>query len=452
MLSVPLARRRILVTPWIAGNPSWVRRSSTNGRDGSIVRRVKQDSEAIGKSRVDRGDGKADKAEESRKPSLIEQLFPEETKRYEEAQRKASREIPRLPLDNPVASTGRRHRGQDDDPTPFPDMPYSDKSLAWHMHRQDEVSREISVLVLRNASPNLTEEDFRRLIPQGKHMEGWTLEQGDIIKVVAGRDLATLEHANYYYLLFSSKLSAFTYQGQATRIFRMASSHTPSSMTSALPPPPGYMIDGMDAHAAIEAFALIPASQNLELRQLQPPLSPMMQSIVRHQGYASLVNRKDKMPHEVRLTFDGPQLQTNTIRHILHASGRDRALAWSGGEEVIPKVTKWEPQANVSPLDHNSQRARKVASANERTEEEQMQRDFDKLQGMTGGKVSAAVRNGGQLRRTPQSVYIVGFHTENAARSFIAFWHRRPMTWQGVDSGKDEEEDLPPVANVEMLW
>ncbi|CAJ2510842.1 Uu.00g064670.m01.CDS01 [Anthostomella pinea] len=39
-----------------------------------------------------------------KQPSLIEQLFPEETKRYEEQQRKASSEVPRLPLDTPFKS------------------------------------------------------------------------------------------------------------------------------------------------------------------------------------------------------------------------------------------------------------------------------------------------------------------------------------------------------------
>lgn len=41
---------------------------------------------------------------------------------------------------------------------------------------------QTSVLVMRNVSKNLVDDDFRRIIPKGKHVEGWTLEQGDIIK------------------------------------------------------------------------------------------------------------------------------------------------------------------------------------------------------------------------------------------------------------------------------
>ncbi|KAK5128292.1 hypothetical protein LTR85_002959 [Meristemomyces frigidus] len=446
MLRVPTLRRRIFVTPW-TGSAVGLRYSS---RDASNQRGT-TDTERVytGKRHRQTGSSEQEGSKEAQQPSLIEQLFPEETKRYEDAQRKALREIPRLPLETlipfnerPITERATVH-----------DEPYSAQQLRTRMQQQDEQYKQTTVLVLRNASPNLLEEDFRRLIPQGRHMEGWTLEQGDIIKVIPGRDLATLEHQNYYYLLFSSKLSAFTYQGQATRVFRMASAHTPTSMTSAIPPPPGYMVNGMDAHAAIEAFALVPASQNLELRQLQPPLSPMVESIVRNEGYASLVKRSDRMPFEVRLTLDGPQLHANTIRFILHASGKDRALAWSGGDDIIPRITKWEPQVNVSPKDYTSSSARKVAR--ERTEEEQMMWDADRLlrkSDQAKDKEDAAKGQAQQLRRTPQLVYIVGFHTLNAAQSFISYWHRRPMAWQGVDSGKDEEEDLPPVANVAMLW
>lgn len=450
MLRAPFLRRRIIsIPPWTLDRTTSACYSSKDGGNQRHARRKREAREKEQQQKADNGrqsrDGHGSIAE-SHKPSLIEQLFPEETKRHEEAQRKASREVPRLPLDTAKPFNARRHPRQPAE-TAIPRSAESQR-LYELMRREDELSQQTTVLLLRNASPNLVEEDFRRLIPQGKHMEGWTLEQGDIIKAIPGRDLATLERQNYYYLLFSSKLSAFTYQGQATRICRMASAHTPSSMTSPIPPPPGCMIDGMDAHAAIEAFALVPASQNLELRQLRPPLSPMVESIIRNQGYSSLVRRKDKMPFEVRLTLDGPQLQTSTIRFILHASGKSRALPWSGGDEIIPPIAKWEPHASISPMDHHSQRAR--ANAWDRTEEEQALHDLSKLRQRQGKEGANGLIQ--EQRRTPQLVYIVGFYTEGAAQSFISYWHRRSMAWKGVDSGKDEEEDLPPVANVEMLW
>ncbi|TKA31968.1 hypothetical protein B0A50_01213 [Salinomyces thailandicus] len=428
-----------------ANGNGWDRRGreskSTVGRSGppkhGQIGRVGSEVRARPRKYLDVGSDSA-----SPKPSLIEQLFPEETKRHEEVKRAVQREIPRLPMEKVSYVPERRDLYKS--PRTF-----NSKTAKWErgLIRADNQSAEATVLVLRNASPNLTEEDFRRIVPQGKHMEGWTLEQGDILKIVRGRNLATLEHQSYYYLIFGSRLSAFTYQSQATRLSRMAAAHTPTSMASPIRPPPGYLIDGVDAHAAMESFALIPASMNIDLRMLEQPLSPMMQSIVKYQGYFSLVSRPDKMPYETRFTLDGPQLQPNAIRHILHKSGRGRALSWSGGDDVLPKITKWEPQAHVNPHEYDSALALKVASANARTEEEQMQHDFDKLQTSEG-------RRPGQERRTPQQlVYIMGFKTECAARSFIAFWHRRPMREEkGYGGGKDEEADLPPVANVEMLF
>ncbi len=41
-----------------------------------------------------------------------------------------------------------------------------------------------TVLVLRGASPSLTEADFRRMIPKGKHIEEWAGE-GSILKGVS---------------------------------------------------------------------------------------------------------------------------------------------------------------------------------------------------------------------------------------------------------------------------
>ncbi|KAK5118088.1 hypothetical protein LTR62_004134 [Meristemomyces frigidus] len=386
----------------------------------------------------------------------MEQLFPEETKKYDEAHRKAAREVPRLPLETPTVPTSSnpaKRKQRDTHTAPVDVLParYRDAPA----RRHDAQGEQPTVLVLRNASKNLVEEDFRRLIPRGQHLEGWTLEQSDIIKIIPGRNLATLEQENFYYLLFSSKLGAFTYQGHATRISRMAASHTSNSLTSPLPPPPGYMIDGMDAHEAIESFTLVPASQPLEMRQLQPPLSPLMESIVRHQGYGALVRRSDKMPFEVRLTLDGPQISSGSIRRILLAVAQDRALGWSGGVEMIPKITEWIPRATVSPSDHHSRQARKLALANERTEEEQMELDLRRQERQLVREregvdlTSDDVKQ--MLRRTPKVVYVVGFHTDLAAQHFVRHWHRKPMFWK-QEQDREWEDDLPPVANAEILW
>ncbi|KAK5734408.1 hypothetical protein LTR17_008906 [Elasticomyces elasticus] len=452
LTTVPLIRQRLLRThpPWPLHSPKPIRWKSNNNarRPRFKTITVKSDEQDVPQ--------KDDKT--AKKPSLIEQLFPEETKRYEEAQRKAlrsreEREIPRLPLD----TFARPPKIRVLRPAETVDDTRSDaaQQLERHMRTSDASQTEITVLVLRNASPNLVEEDFRRLIPQGRHMEGWTLEQGDILKVIPGRNLSTLEQENYYYLLFSSKLSAFTYQGHATRIAQLAAANTPGSMMSMLPLSKGMMVDGFDAQSAIASFALVPPSQTMDLRQLQPPLSPLMTSIVRNRGYAAVEKRRDPtMPFEVRLTMEGPQIQGSAIRHTLLTTAKERALGWSGGEEMAPKITKWEPQNNVSPMDNmKSLASRSIAAANERdaaTSPEELE-ELEKEKERKGAVDVGTAQKQEMQRRTPGVVYIVSFYTEMAARQFVAYWHRREMIVDREKEREDFEDDLPPIACAEML-
>lgn len=376
-----------------------------------------------------------------KKPSLIEQLFPEETKRYEE-QQKALREVPPLPIVSKEdwESTNKR-------PWVLKN-PSREEAMKWQALNkagqtkaktllQEQIQAAgpgVGVLVLRNASKNLTEEDFKRLVPQGRHIEGWTLQQGDIMKVIPGRDLDTLEQNNVYYILFNSDISAFTYQGHVTKIHKLAAAHQPTSAFSSIPPPPGYMIEGLDAHSAIQAYALVPPSQKLELRQLRRPLTPTMQAIVTDGGYKPVVDRADKMPFEARLTMEGPQLQTSTIRHIMNETGRQRGLSWSGGENFDLRITRWEAKALPNVTRNSDAFATRRADWGD----------------SAGNDVDLAKT---QKQRTLNLVYIVGFHSEEAAQTFVTYWHHRKLesastrNTHAVDEGED-----PPVARVEMMW
>ena len=384
------------------------------------------------------------KLSEKEKPSLLEQLFPEETKRYEEAQAKQEREIPRMPLDMPEIKQTPADR------LALPPRQNESRNAMQKRRTMElqaaQADSQTSVLVMLNASKNLTKEDFTRLIPQGRHMEGWTLEEGDILSVIPGRNLATLEQENYYYLIFSSPLSAFVYQGHATRIARLASEQTPQSLHSVLVPAPGYTVDGMDVYAAVQAYTLTPSSQPLNLRQLKPPLSPLLASMVKNGGYSAILDRPDRMPYEVRLTLEGPQVSMARVRYVIFESSRDRALGWSGGEEANVKITKYEPKRSPFSANGNEDtKAGQTASPANRTEQLQLSWDMAKSQ------VTMDVPSeGDQRRRVAKPVYIVGFHTEHAAQSFVRYWHRRPMDWG--DKKTDQEGDLAPIANAELLW
>jgi len=122
--------------------------------------------------------------------TLLEELFPEEALRRN-MPGEHDREVPRLALDLPDAVNISGHDEESDSRANgrFPEMPL-DKAASWRRFRDtrkqyvrlQNQGEHISVLVFRNASKNLTDEDFRRAIPQGKYIEGWNLERGDIIK------------------------------------------------------------------------------------------------------------------------------------------------------------------------------------------------------------------------------------------------------------------------------
>lgn len=369
-------------------------------------------------------------------PSLYEQLFPDQ--HVVEVKKQRESEIPRLPIrpDEPRASPFPSQRIRNANKAR--DAGRSRSALQLQQDMEDEPTRT-SVLVLRNASKNLVEEDFKRIIPQGKHLPGWNLDQGDIIRVVPGRDLETGEHTDCYYLLFSSPLSAFTYQGHATRIHNIVAAHTPASVLSAIPPPPGLKIDGMDAHAAIRSFSLIPPTQTIDLRQLNPPLPRVLEQIISCQGYPAITKRKDRSPYEARLTFEGPQLHISAIKHVLVNSAKDRGLAWSGGDDLAPKLTKWEPHGkNTHHLAFETEDSSSPEQAGIQQSKSEATRDADQ-----------------QKKRTAPLVYIAGFQSERAMQSFVHYWHRRPMDVEKNQRSKQnsiEATDLPPIANVEVLW
>ena len=446
MLRAPLSRRRAI---W----PIWSSRDSVpRARSHGGPNRAQPLSSYPKKYGRDRKPSKETEAEaetdskptDTRKPSLIEQLFPEETKRYEEVAARQEREIPRMPLEMPAPP-----KQTPADRLALP-LRASESRGAMLKRRTMELQTEkadgqTSVLVLLNASKNLTQEDFARLIPQGQHVEGWTLEEGDIVKVIPGRNLATLEQENFYYLLFSSPLSAFVYQGHATRIARLAAEQTPDSLHTALAPTPGYVVNGMDVYAATQAYTLTPSTQTLNLRQLKPPMSPLVGSIAKNGGYTAILNRPDKMPFEVRLTLEGPQLPMSRIRYVIYESGRDRALGWSGGDEANIKITRYEPRRPESPTSGNEEGVSAAWSP-----AEQSQLSFDMSKSRISPSDSDASAKSQQKRRVANPVYILGFHTEHAAQSFIRYWHRKPMDWGSKKA--DPEDDLAPIANAELLW
>lgn len=394
---------------------------------------------------------------------LLEELFPEEALRHKDQQRR-EREVPRLQLDVPDILTPHLTATREQSRTQ-PDLPLDKAAVWWNTKvyerqyaQMEKQGPGVSVLVLRNASKNLTEEDFRRVIPQGRHIEGWALERGDILKVIPGRDTSTLERQNFYFILFSAPVSAFAYQTHVTRLHKLAQSQTPTSLLSPVPPPPGYLVGGEDIDNMIQSYSLVPLSQAITIRQLSPPLTPSVYQIVNHKGYPNLLLRPKRSPVEVMLRLEGPQLAISHIRSALSKTARDRGMPWTGKDNSEMKISKWEIRGtNISPMsnrefkvlkERRSEATEKSATSppGEQEYEDKYEDTYedDQEDGDEDGDVEVH-----RKRRQPAPGYIIGFDTESEAQTFVAYWHRRAM---GLADFYYENGDVAPLVNAEILW
>lgn len=374
---------------------------------------VRRKSSVHGRSTQD-GKELAERDGQAKKPSLIDQLFPEESVRYEATRKQRDREVPHFPLD-------LNHRPPI--PTPSSGDAFPKKMNAGLRPYRDDGSYT-HVLRLMNASKNLTLDDFRRVVPRGKHLPGWALEHGDIVKVIPGRNLSALAYGNYYYLLFSSPASAFMYRNHVARVHELVQHYTPSAIH--MPPPlsPGYALDGVEISTVVAAYTLVSPEQKLQLMHLKLPLTPHGRHIVEHGGFESLLSRPERMPFELRLALDGPQLSQTRIRQAFGNSSIDRGLGWSGGDDNFVRVSKWEAKHRDLNIDLSDENRRGTNS-----EEETRERSW----------------------RMPAPVYILGFHTEHAAQSFLRYWHKRPLV-DASDMPDEVSADLPPIVELEVLW
>lgn len=55
---------------------------------------------------------------------------------------------------------------------------------------------------------------------------------------------------------------------------------------------------------------------------------------------------------------------------------------------------------------------------------------------------------GSRDKRKGKCSYLFGFDSEDAALTFVQYWHRRPLE-MGTGYGND---DIAPVVNAELLW
>ncbi|KAL8971530.1 MAG: hypothetical protein Q9183_001014 [Haloplaca sp. 2 TL-2023] len=334
--------------------------------------------------------------------SLFDELFPEDKDQRQKKSQKADIQIPRLPLSDidHLDSYGRRGEQSKRHANKLAEGAAQSAVKQWNP----------AVLVLQRASKSLIDADFRRVSPKGRHIEEWT-GPGDILKVIPARDPNTFQQINHYYLLFPNPSYARTYQNYVKKLHNMAQAHTPTSIESPLPPPPGMIFEGEDIHTLLQDYALCPPSQRISIKTVFAPFSGPLKRLVDHRGYPQLVEDTNKSGRSILFWVEGHTPTTNAIRNVIDQDGRDRGLPWAtdDGLKFIEKLDL--STAPPEDLEHSDQAERRVQSY-------------------------ATAR------------WIVTFVDEHEARRFVRSWHKRPFPLpNGLARG-----EATSLVNAEYLW
>jgi len=117
--------------------------------------------------------------------SLLEELFPEEATKVKTPSQspntttKPDRDIPPLPLSPDLDDGSSAHAKTRRKNSTGLSRRRDGRIGTLSAEARDRT--EMTVMVFRNGSKSLCEDDFRRVVPKGKHIEGWK-GQGDILK------------------------------------------------------------------------------------------------------------------------------------------------------------------------------------------------------------------------------------------------------------------------------
>lgn len=325
---------------------------------------------------------------------------------------------------------------------------------------------DITVLQLQHCSTELTEFDFRRLIPKGQHIEAWNRDSA-YYKVIPGRNPISLERLPFYYILFKSAESAYAYQNNVTRLHKLAALHQPSNIFSAIPAPRGFLEDGEDIDAITSSYLLRPTEHAPAIRTLMQPYHPGLRFLFTQGGYTPImpdVDEKRNRIYKVLMHIEGYEPSFSDLFTMFRRDAASRGLPLPLRNESITSLHRLRDLVNLKT------HVLPVSTANPRA--------YDNVRaGVTAGPVSTETRidyddpniayfmkndepgdhnNAKEISQVMMNqVYnrwILDFDDEDEARRFAIGWHRRalPELSKTERTWKDYEESR--MCNAELLW
>ncbi|KAF2396215.1 hypothetical protein EJ06DRAFT_560158 [Trichodelitschia bisporula] len=326
--------------------------------------------------------------------SLLMELFPEQATALpppaepildEEEYEDEDISVPRIPL----PST----------PPPTPHKSHTAPSIPSPPTPPPKPTNDLAVLEFRSNNPCLTPDDFRRLIPRPSTSDWAPSPTTDFITVFPRRDPWSLQRdQGTYYLVFASPAAAKAYQAHVMTLAHLVRLHTPTSLASAPPPPPGALTRrGIDVGEALATYALDAARDVPHLTLLNTPFSAHKAALFAAGGYAQVVGQGRAGLAQVLLSFTGPQPSYGDLWDAIGADGKGRGVGWG----------LWAPEPLIA---------------------------------VDMAPVGREAEQGGGGRR-----WIVAFGEGGEAGRFVRTWHRRLFPWPG-------RRQFETVVEAEVLW
>jgi hypothetical protein len=185
---------------------------------------------------------------------------------------------------------------------------------------------------------------------------------------------------------------------------------------SHIPPPPGFLKEGEDLDALLQAFTLVPSSQmHASIRKLRKPLKESILHLIADDSHHALASRRQRGDNMVLFFLDRGFVSSYDLRSMIGNDGRERNLHWN--LRNIDDLTKSKSFPNEENI--------REGDADQGTEPRQ------------------------RMKTRQPSTFILFFKDNQEARRFVRTWHRTPLP---VLQEPDISDQEPPIVNAELLW
>jgi hypothetical protein len=379
--------------------------------------------------------------------SIMEELFPEVTQAPKPPNVEERDQYPKLDLPDSMPLVRRE----------FVERPLSlQEQAAASFKRRGE---QITVLQLLDCSTQLTEVDFSRLIPRGRHIEAWR-RGGEFFKIIPGRDPLSMERLPFYYILFKDPESALAYQKNVSRIHKLNALHQPSSIFSAIPPPKGFLEDGEDVSKLVSSYNLLPTHHKLGLITVMQPYNPALRAVIERGGYQPIVPDTDEHGNriwKVLMHIEGWEPTPSELFGIFKKDAYRLGMLLTLRNESRNSIHRLRDMLNLKttlkPISTSSPRA--YGSFDHTSDNAATQTEYEDegikalMAGMEEDSSSKEIHQ--YIMRRLYNRWILDFEDEDAARRFAISWHRRVLP-DGAGSGGWQDAEEARVCNTEVLW